>query len=200
MKKRVAILISGRGSNMTALIEAAKAKDYPAEIALVVSNRPDAAGLDRARSCGIPTAVIDHTTFGGDRETFEQALDQELREQRIDLVCLAGFMRLLTPWFVNRWSGRMLNIHPSLLPQFKGLHTHRRALEAGVKRHGATVHFVVPEMDAGPIVMQDSVAVHENDTEETLAARVLELEHKIYPRALRAVALDHDPEKHALGL
>jgi phosphoribosylglycinamide formyltransferase-1 len=200
MKKRVAILISGRGSNMTALIEAAKAKDYPAEIALVVSNRPDAAGLDRARSCGIPTAVIDHTTFGGDRETFEQALDQELREQRIDLVCLAGFMRLLTPWFVNRWSGRMLNIHPSLLPQFKGLHTHRRALEAGVKRHGATVHFVVPEMDAGPIVMQDSVAVHENDTEETLAARVLELEHKIYPRALRAVALEHGPEKHALGL
>jgi phosphoribosylglycinamide formyltransferase-1 len=195
MKKRVAILISGRGSNMTALIEAAKAKDYPAEIALVVSNRPDAAGLDRARSCGIPTAVIDHTTFGGDRETFEQALDRELREQRIDLVCLAGFMRLLTPWFVNRWSGRMLNIHPSLLPQFKGLHTHRRALEAGVKRHGATVHFVVPEMDAGLIVIQDSVAVHENDTEETLAARVLELEHQIYPRALRAVALEHDPEK-----
>jgi phosphoribosylglycinamide formyltransferase 1 len=195
MKKRVAILISGRGSNMTALIEAAKAKDYPAEIALVVSNRPDAAGLDRARSCGIPTAVIDHTTFGGDRETFEQALDQELREQRIDLVCLAGFMRLLTPWFVNRWSGRMLNIHPSLLPQFKGLHTHRRALEAGVKRHGATVHFVVAEMDAGPIVMQDSVAVHENDTEETLAARVLELEHQIYPCALRAVALEHDHEK-----
>jgi phosphoribosylglycinamide formyltransferase-1 len=195
MKKRVAILISGRGSNMTALIEAAKAKDYPAEIALVVSNRPDAAGLDRARSCGIATAVIDHTTFGGDRETFEQALDRELREQRIDLVCLAGFMRLLTPWFVNRWSGRMLNIHPSLLPQFKGLHTHRRALEAGVKRHGATVHFVVPEMDAGPIVIQDSVAVHENDTVETLAARVLELEHQIYPRALRAVALEHDPEK-----
>jgi phosphoribosylglycinamide formyltransferase-1 len=195
MKKRVAILISGRGSNMTALIEAAKAKDYPAEIALVVSNRPDAAGLDSARSCGIPTAVIDHTTFGGDRETFEQALDRQLREQRIDLVCLAGFMRLLTPWFVNRWSGRMLNIHPSLLPQFKGLHTHRRALEAGVKRHGATVHFVVPEMDAGLIVIQDSVAVHENDTEETLAARVLELEHQIYPRALRAVALEHDPEK-----
>ena len=195
MKKRVAILISGRGSNMTALIEAAKAKDYPAEIALVVSNRPDAAGLDHARSSGIPTAVIDHTKFGGGRETFEHALDRQLREQRIDLVCLAGFMRLLTPWFVNRWSGRMLNIHPSLLPQFKGLHTHRRALEAGVKRHGATVHFVVAEMDAGPIVMQDSVAVHENDTEEALAARVLELEHQIYPRALRAVALEHDPEK-----
>lgn len=195
MKKRVAILISGRGSNMTALIEAAKAKDYPAEITLVISNRPDAAGLEHARSSGIPTTVIDHTQFGGDRETFEQALDGELREHRIDLVCLAGFMRLLTPWFVNRWSGRMLNIHPSLLPQFKGLHTHRRALEAGVKRHGATVHFVVPEMDAGPIVAQDSVAVHENDTEQTLAARVLELEHQIYPRALRAVALEHDPEK-----
>jgi len=195
MKKRVAILISGRGSNMTALIKAAEAKDYPAEIALVVSNRPDAAGLDHARSSGIPTAVIDHTKFGGGRETFEHALDRQLREQRIDLVCLAGFMRLLTPWFVNRWSGRMLNIHPSLLPQFKGLHTHRRALEAGVKRHGATVHFVVAEMDAGPIVMQDSVAVHENDTEEALAARVLELEHQIYPRALRAVALEHDPEK-----
>ena len=195
MKKRVAILISGRGSNMTALIKAAEAKDYPAEIALVVSNRPDAAGLDHARSSGIPTAVIDHTKFGGGRETFEHALDRQLRDQRIDLVCLAGFMRLLTPWFVNRWSGRMLNIHPSLLPQFKGLHTHRRALEAGVKRHGATVHFVVAEMDAGPIVMQDSVAVHENDTVETLAARVLELEHQIYPRALRAVALEHDPEK-----
>jgi phosphoribosylglycinamide formyltransferase 1 len=188
MKKRVAILISGRGSNMAALIEAAKAQDYPAEIALVVSNRPDAAGLDYARSCGIATAVIDHSQFGADRESFEQALDRKLIEQRIDLVCLAGFMRLLTPWFVNRWSGRMLNIHPSLLPQFKGLDTHRRALAAGVKRHGATVHFVVAEMDAGPIVLQDSVAVQDDDTEETLAARVLELEHQIYPRALRAVA------------
>ena len=188
MKKRVAILISGRGSNMAALIEAAKARDYPAEIALVISNRPDAAGLDHARSCGIPTAVIDHTQFGGDRESFEQALDRELLEHRIDLVCLAGFMRLLTPWFVNRWSGRMLNIHPSLLPQFKGLDTHRRALAAGVKRHGATVHFVVAEMDAGPIVLQDSVAVQDDDTEETLAARVLELEHQIYPQALRAAA------------
>ena len=188
MKKRVAILISGRGSNMTALIEAAKAKDYPAEIALVVSNRPDAAGLDRARSCGIATAVIDHTTFGGDRETFEQALDQELREQRIDLVCLAGFMRLLTPWLVGRWSGRMLNIHPALLPQFKGLDTHRRALAAGARRHGATVHFVVAETDSGPILAQESVPVLEGDTEETLAARVLEVEHRIYPQALRALA------------
>jgi phosphoribosylglycinamide formyltransferase 1 len=188
MKKRVAILISGRGSNMTALIEAAKAADYPAEIVLVVSNRPDAPGLARARSAGIATAVIDHTPHGDDRGAFERALDDELRNNRIELVCLAGFMRLLTPWFVTRWSGRMLNIHPSLLPQFKGLHTHRRALEAGVKRHGATVHFVVPEMDSGPIIAQDSVAVREGDTEATLAARVLELEHQIYPRALRAVA------------
>jgi phosphoribosylglycinamide formyltransferase-1 len=188
MKKRVAILISGRGSNMTALIEAAKANDYPAEIVLVVSNRPDAPGLARARSAGIATAVVDHALFDDERVAFERALDGELRKSRIDLVCLAGFMRLLTPWFVTRWSGRMLNIHPSLLPQFKGLHTHRRALEAKVKRHGATVHFVVPEMDSGPIVAQDSVAVREDDTEETLAERVLELEHQIYPRALRAVA------------
>jgi phosphoribosylglycinamide formyltransferase-1 len=188
MKKRVAILISGRGSNMTALIEAAEVKDYPAQITLVVSNRPDAPGLTRARAAGIATAVVDHTLFGEDREAFERALDGELRAQRIDLVCLAGFMRRLTPWFVARWSGRMLNIHPSLLPQFKGLHTHRRALEAGAKRHGATVHFVVPEVDAGRIVAQDSVAVREGDTEETLAERVLEVEHRIYPRALRAVA------------
>jgi phosphoribosylglycinamide formyltransferase 1 len=188
MKQRVAILISGRGSNMTALIEAAKASDYPAEIVLVVSNRPDAPGLALARVAGVATTVIDHTAFGDQREAFERALDDELRNCRIDLVCLAGFMRLLTPWFVGRWSGRMLNIHPSLLPQFKGLDTHRRALEAGVRRHGATVHFVVPEMDSGPIVVQDSVAVQDDDTEATLAARVLELEHQIYPRALRAVA------------
>jgi len=187
-KKRVAVLISGRGSNMVALIEAAKAQDYPAEIALVVSNRPDASGLARARQAGIATAIVDHRAFGEDREAFERALDGELQAHRIDLVCLAGFMRLLTPWFVTRWSGRMLNIHPALLPQFKGLHTHRRALAAGVKRHGATVHFVVPEMDAGPIVAQDSVPVVEGDTEETLAERVLEVEHRIYPQALRLVA------------
>ena len=158
-KKRVAVLISGRGSNMAALIEAAKAQDYPAEIVLVVSNRPEASGLARARDAGIATAIVDHRPFGEDREAFERALDAQLQAHRIDLVCLAGFMRLLTPWFVRRWSGRMLNIHPALLPQFKGLHTHRRALEAGVKRHGATVHFVVPEMDSGPIVAQESVPV-----------------------------------------
>jgi len=187
-KKRVAVLISGRGSNMVALIEAAKAPDYPAEIVLVVSNVPDATGLARARQDGIATAVIDHRAFGKDREAFERALDEELQARRIDIVCLAGFMRLLTPWFVKQWNGRMLNIHPALLPQFKGLHTHRRALEAGVERHGATVHFVVPEMDSGPIIVQDSVAVAKDDTEETLAARVLEVEHRIYPDALRLVA------------
>ena len=187
-KKRVAVLISGRGSNMTALIEAARAKDYPAEIALVVSNRPEAAGLARAREVGIATAVIDHRPFGDDREAFERALDAELAAHKIDLVCLAGFMRLFTPWLVTRWSGRMLNIHPALLPQFKGLDTHRRALEAGVERHGATVHFVVSETDSGPIIVQDSVAVMKGDTEATLAARVLDIEHRIYPQALRLVA------------
>jgi phosphoribosylglycinamide formyltransferase 1 len=187
-KKRVAILISGRGSNMVALIDAAKAEDYPAAIVLVVSNRPDAAGLAHAREAGIETTVVDHQQFGEDREAFERALDAQLQQYRIDIVCLAGFMRLLTPSFVERWSGRMLNIHPALLPQFKGLHTHRRALEAGAERHGATVHFVVPEMDSGPIVAQESVPVLRGDTEETLARRVLEAEHRIYPQALRLVA------------
>jgi phosphoribosylglycinamide formyltransferase-1 len=188
IKKRVAVLISGRGSNMTALIEAAKAKDYPAEIVLVVSDRPDAAGLARAHKEGVATTALDHTQFGQDRESFERALDSILRGHRIELVCLAGFMRRLSPSFVERWSGRVLNIHPALLPEFKGLHTHRRALEAGVKRHGATVHFVVAEVDAGPIVAQDWVPVRAGDTEETLAERVLEVEHALYPRALRAVA------------
>src|SRR5579863_2315866 len=187
-KKRVAVLISGRGSNMTALIEAAKAKDYPAEIVLVISNRPEATGLARARAAGVTTAIVDHTLFGKDRTAFERALDAELQAHRIDLVCLAGFMRLLTPWLVGRWSGRMLNIHPALLPQFKGLDTHRRALAAGASRHGATVHFVVAETDSGPILAQESVPVLEGDTEETLAARVLEVEHRIYSQALRALA------------
>ncbi|HTP91372.1 MAG TPA: phosphoribosylglycinamide formyltransferase [Xanthobacteraceae bacterium] len=187
-KKRVAVLISGRGSNMVALIEAAKAKDYPAEIVLVLSNRPDAAGLAHAKNAGIATTIVDHTLFDDDREKFERALDAELAAHKIDLICLAGFMRLLTPWFVTRWNGRMLNIHPALLPQFKGLHTHRRALEAGAKQHGATVHFVVPEMDSGPIVVQEAVPILKGDTEETLARRVLEVEHRIYPQALRLVA------------
>jgi phosphoribosylglycinamide formyltransferase 1 len=188
IRKRVAVLISGRGSNMVALIDAAKAPDYPAEIVLVVSNVLDAPGLARATEAGISTAVIDHRPYGKDREAFERALDAKLAASQIDLVCLAGFMRLLTPWFVTRWSGRLLNIHPALLPEFKGLHTHRRAIEAGVERHGATVHFVVPEMDAGPIIAQESVPVLDGDSEQTLAERVLEVEHRIYPQALRLVA------------
>jgi phosphoribosylglycinamide formyltransferase-1 len=187
-KKRVAVLISGRGSNMMALIEAARAKDYPAEIVVVLSNLPDAAGLARAQQAGVAIVVIDHRPFGQDREAFEHALDGELRRHRVDLVCLAGFMRLLTPWFIGRWRGRLLNIHPALLPQFKGLHTHRRALDAGVAQHGASVHFVVEETDSGPIVAQRSVQVMQGDTEETLAARVLEVEHRLYPEALRMVA------------
>lgn len=187
-RKRVAVLISGRGSNMASLIEAARDPAYPAEIVLVVSNCPDAAGLDRARTDGIETAVIDHTSFGKDREAFERALQGVLDAHRIDIVCLAGFMRLLTPWLVRRWEGRMLNIHPALLPAFKGLDTHERALAAGVKQHGATVHFVTPEMDAGPIIAQAAVPVHDGDTADTLAARVLAEEHRLYPAALKLVA------------
>jgi phosphoribosylglycinamide formyltransferase-1 len=188
VKKRVAILISGRGSNTAALIEAAKIDDYPAEIALVVSNRADAAGLSRARDQGVATALVDHRNFGEDREAFERALDEILRANRIEIVCLAGFMRVLTPWFVGRWSGRLLNIHPALLPHFKGLDTHRRAIASGAKRHGATVHFVVAEIDAGPIIAQEAIDVRDDDTEAALAERVLEVEHRLYPRALREVA------------
>src|SRR5882724_2175737 len=187
-RKRVAILISGGGSNMAALIEAAKAADYPAEIALVLSNRPDAEGLKRAAAAGIATTVVDHARYGKDRDAFERALDDALHAHRIDLICLAGFMRLLTPWFVGRWEGRMLNVHPALLPAFKGLDTHERALAEGVKIHGASVHFVAVTMDSGPIVMQGAVAVHDDDTEQALAARVLAIEHRIYPAALALVA------------
>jgi len=187
-RKRVAILISGRGANMAALIATAKEPDYPAEIALVVSNRPDADGLRRATAEGIATAVVDHARFGKDREAFERAVHALLEAHQIDIVCLAGFMRLLTPWLVSRWSGRMLNIHPALLPSFTGLHTHERALEAGVKIHGATVHFVVPEVDAGPIIAQAAVPVLDDDTPDTLAARVLAVERRIYPLALGLVA------------
>jgi phosphoribosylglycinamide formyltransferase 1 len=187
-RKRVAVLISGRGSNMASLIEAARDPAYPGEIALVISNRADAAGLKRARAEAIATAVVDHAPFGKDREAFERAVNAVLDEHRIDIVCLAGFMRLFTPWLVRRWEGRMLNIHPALLPAFKGLNTHARALAAGVKDHGATVHFVVPEVDAGPIIAQGKVDVREGDTTETLTARVLAVEHRIYPLALRIVA------------
>jgi phosphoribosylglycinamide formyltransferase 1 len=189
-RKRVAVLISGRGSNMAALIEAAKDKSYPAEIALVLSNRADAGGLVTARDNGIAAETIDHKQFGKDRKAFDAAMQSVLEMHRIDLVCLAGFMRLLSPGFVGQWQNRMLNIHPALLPAFKGLDTHQRALDAGAKLHGATVHFVVPEMDAGPIIMQSAVTVRPDDTETTLSARVLSVEHRIYPAALQLVAED----------
>lgn len=187
-RQKVGVLISGRGSNMLSLIRAAQAPDYPAEIALVLSNRPDAGGLERAASFGIATAVVDHKPFGRDREAFEKAVDAELQAAGIELVALAGFMRLLSPWLVERWAARMLNIHPALLPSFKGLDTHERALETGVKLHGATVHFVSSEMDAGPIIMQGAVPVLDGDTPDTLGARVLEIEHRIYPEALALIA------------
>ena len=186
-RRRVAILISGRGSNMASLIEAARAPGYPADIVLVLSNRPEAAGLARAAEAGIPARAVDHTAFGS-REAFEREVDIVLAEHGVELLVLAGFMRVLTPWFVERWTGRMINIHPSLLPLFRGTSTHRRALEAGVLIHGCTAHFVVPELDAGPIIAQAAVAVLLDDTEENLAGRVLVQEHTLYPLALRLVA------------
>jgi phosphoribosylglycinamide formyltransferase-1 len=186
-KRRVAILISGRGSNMAALIEAAKG-DFPAEIVLVISNRADAGGLDRARASGIPAVTIESKPFGKDRAAFEAALQAALDQHGVELICLGGFMRLFTAEFVQRWYGRMLNIHPSLLPSFPGLEPQAQALRAGVKISGATVHFVIPETDAGPIVMQGAVAVADADTPDSLAERILALEHRIYPEALRLVA------------
>jgi phosphoribosylglycinamide formyltransferase 1 len=188
VKKRVAVLISGRGSNMEALVAAAASDLFPAQIVAVIANRPDAPGLARAAAAGVPTAVVDHHRFGTDREAFERALEAELEPRGVELICLAGFMRLFSPWLVERWRDRMLNVHPALLPAFKGLDTHARALAAGVKIHGATVHLVVAEMDSGPILAQAALAVHEHDTAETLAARVRRLEHRIYPLALRLLA------------
>jgi phosphoribosylglycinamide formyltransferase-1 len=172
---------------MLSLIEAARSPDFPAEIALVLSNRPDAPGLVTAREKGIAIAAVDHKIYAG-REEFERSMQQLLEIHRIEIICLAGFMRLLTPWFVGQWAGRMINIHPALLPAFKGLHTHERALADGVKIHGCTVHFVVPEMDSGPILVQAAVPVLDDDTPQALAARVLAQEHVIYPLALQFVA------------
>lgn len=182
---------------MAALIEAARATDFPAEIAVVISNRADAGGLEKAGTAGIPTLVIESKPFGADRAAFEAVLQPALDLHKVELICLGGFMRLFTAEFVQRWYGRMLNIHPSLLPSFPGLDPHGQALRAGVKISGATVHFVIPETDAGPIVMQGAVAVKDDDTAETLAARILEIEHRIYPDALRLLAsgkirLEHD--------
>jgi phosphoribosylglycinamide formyltransferase-1 len=188
MKRRVAILISGRGSNMTALIDAARAPDFPAEIVTVISNRADAGGLEKAAASGIPTVVIESKSFGKDRAAFEAVLQRALDENKVELICLGGFMRLFTAEFVQRWYGKMLNIHPSLLPSFPGLDPHGQALKAGVKISGATVHFVIPETDAGPIVMQGAVPVADDDTADALSVRILTIEHRIYPEALRLLA------------
>jgi len=188
MKRRVAVLISGRGSNMAALLDAARHAAFPAEIVLVVSNRPDAAGLTLAAAAGVPTTVVDHQPFKGDREAHERAIDVALRARGVEMVCLAGYMRLLTPFLVRAWQGRMLNIHPSLLPAFPGLHTHAHALAAGAKLHGCTVHLVTEAMDEGPILAQAAVPVLPGDTEEALAARVLRQEHVLYPAALAVAA------------
>lgn len=181
--KRVAMLISGGGSNMVALLGAME-KDPLAEPCLVLSNKPDAGGLAKAEALGVPTAVVDHREFGGDRSAFEAAMQEKLLAAGTNIMCFAGFMRITTPWFTEQWSGRALNIHPSLLPKYKGLHTHARALEAGDREHGCTVHEVTAELDGGPILGQARIAVRADDTPETLAARVLPFEHQLYPAVL----------------
>jgi phosphoribosylglycinamide formyltransferase 1 len=187
-RKRLGILISGRGSNMEALLKAALDPAWPCEPVLVLSNRPNAGGLDKARSCGVPTAAIDHKTYGKDREAFERAVDAALRNAGVELVALAGFMRVLTPWFVNAWAGRLINIHPSLLPLYPGVDTHQRCLDAGDAVHGCSVHQVTAGVDEGPVIGSAEVDVMPGDTADTLAARVLKAEHQLYPRCLAAVA------------
>ncbi len=189
-RQRTAVLISGRGSNLQALIAACARPDASATIALVVSNRADAAGLDHARAAGIASQVISHRTFAT-QTAFEDAVNAALEQHQIGLVCLAGFMRVLSPWFVERWRDRLLNIHPSLLPAFRGLDTHRRVLEAGVRFTGCTVHLVRAEVDDGPIIAQAVVSVRPDDTEDSLAARVLAAEHRCYPMALELLASGH---------
>lgn len=187
LKKRIGILISGRGSNMQSLVAATRAPDFPAEVAVVISNRPDAPGLAWAKEHGIPALGLDHKLYES-REHFEGQLHSALAMSKVDIVCCAGFMRLMTPGFVDRWRNKMINIHPSLLPAFKGLQTHERVLAAGIKITGCTVHYVRAEMDEGPIIAQAAVSVLEGDTAEMLAARVLAAEHRLYPLALRLVA------------
>jgi phosphoribosylglycinamide formyltransferase-1 len=186
-KKRVAILISGRGSNMAALIEAAKAPDYPAEIVGVFSNKAEAGGLLVAQAAGIPTAVVSHRNYNS-REAFDEMIASQLAAWRVDIVCLAGFMRIFSTPFARQWQGRMLNIHPSLLPKFKGLRPHQQALDAGERVHGATVHWVIPELDDGPTILQGELPILPGDTAESLSERTLVLEHQLYPRALALVA------------
>ncbi|MEO1016040.1 MAG: phosphoribosylglycinamide formyltransferase [Pseudomonadota bacterium] len=190
-KTRVAILFSGRGTNLQALIDAAASDDFPAEITLALSNRPDAEGLTRARDAGVTTRVIDHKAFGkgeAARAAFEAPLQEALDAAKVDFICLAGFMRVFTSDFTRAWRGRMINMHPSLLPAFRGVSVHERTIESGAKIAGCTVHFVSSEVDAGPIIGQAALAVRPADTPETLAARILELEHRLYPTCLRLLA------------
>ena len=187
MRKKVGVLVSGRGSNLQALLDACADPSFPAEIALVISNVPGVYALERAEKAGVSTLTIPHKAFPS-REAFDSEMDKALRAAGIEIVCLAGFMRLLSTGFAESWRGRMINIHPALLPSFKGLHTHKRAIEAGVKLHGCTVHLVTPELDDGPILVQKAVPVLASDDEDSLAARVLEQEHKAYPEALRLLA------------
>lgn len=209
---KLGVLISGRGSNLQALLDAAADPAFPAEAALVLSNRADAYGLERAARAGVESAVVDHKPFKGDRPAFERAVDARLRQSGVEMVCLAGFMRLLSPWFVDQWRDKMINIHPSLLPSFKGLDTHQRVLDAGGRLHGCTVHFVRAEMDDGPIIAQAAVPVLDGDDADALAHRVLEQEHRLYPLAVRLVAegrarvvgervrIDGDPQNPAAAL
>ena len=184
---KIAVLISGRGSNLKALIEAARQPGYPAAVACVIANKADAAGLEHARNAHIPAIVIGHRDYA-DKQSFEAAMDAELVQYQVQLVCLAGFMRLLSAWFVERWRDRLINIHPSLLPAFPGLHTHQKALEYGARFTGCTVHFVRTEMDHGPIIVQAAVPIMNDDNEEVLAARVLQAECQVYPQAVRLIA------------
>lgn len=186
--KRLGILISGRGSNMEALLAAAQTPGCPYEPVMVISNKPDAGGLEKARGFGIAAEAVDHKPFGKDREAFERAVDERLRAAGVELVALAGFMRVLTPWFVNTWAGRLINIHPSLLPKYPGVDTHKRCLDAGDTVHGCTVHQVTAGVDEGPVIGQAEIDVLAGDTPDTLAARVLKAEHLLYPRCLAAVA------------
>lgn len=194
LKKRIAIFISGRGSNMRSLIEACAKPSFPASVELIISNNPDASGLDIARKAGIATQVIDDYDFGNNRQAHERQINAALQTYHISTICLAGYMKILTPFLINQWSNKILNIHPSLLPAFPGLHTHKKALQKGVKIHGCTVHLVNEKMDDGPILGQAAVPVLSNDTEEILAQRVLAQEHILYPKALKHFLLGFDPD------
>ena len=185
---RLAILISGRGSNMEAILSAAQEVNYPAKPVLVLANRPDARGLETAQNAGISAIAVDHKPFGPDREAFERAMQAELERHRVEMVVLAGFMRILTPWFVNQWLGRMINIHPSLLPKYPGLNTHQRAIDAGDTEAGCSVHWVTEGVDAGDVIAQARVPVLAGDTADSLATRVLDEEHQLYPRAAAIAA------------